>query len=338
VLVGAALTATGCEGLVFQLRPVPRATAAGAPVMAQVRKIEAVGFLDDGGKLVVELDAYNPDGARTFQLGPPRLIARSLRGGRPYELPAELAVASDDPNPDRKTYWREGPRAPEPLRPGATRTIRAMFEARGEPPQGPLDFVAVLPVEGSAPIEIDLVAHDESGPRWSRPRPVGGLYLRGGFAGVGESGGQFDVIDPIGFSFRSSFGRLVTSIDVRETFLRGTTLGATGSSGGFSGLLGLTWQPWRWHVAPYAEGGGYAGWGDLPTGGVRHVGSARVSAGILLFAGPRLTARADLPIERPLSPQRALGLRVGYTRWFHTGAAGGSDGLELSYEIGLGTP
>lgn len=337
-LVGAALVATGCEGLVFQLRPIPRATAASAPVVAQVRKVEAVGVLDDDGKLVVELDAHNADAVRTFQLGPPRLIARRARGGPPYELELEIAVASDDTSPDCKTYWREGPTAPEPLHPGATRTIRAWFASRGDPPQGPLDLVVVVPVEGSAPIEIGLVARDEGGPRWSRPRPVGGLYLRGGFAGIGQANTVFDVVDPIGFSFRSSFGRLVTSFDVRMTFLHGASDNAMGSSQGFSGLFGLARQPWHWHVAPYAEGGGYGGWGDLPTGGVRHVGAARMSAGVLLFGGPRLTALAALPIERPLSPQRAFGLRFGYTRWFHTGAGVGSDGVELSYEVGLGIP
>src|SRR5258707_1130235 len=81
-------------GTVYELRPAPRASAVGAPVTAQVRRVEWVRDLDEDGLVVVEIDAHNGDPTRSFVLEPPRLVARSAVGGPPYELALDSALAS----------------------------------------------------------------------------------------------------------------------------------------------------------------------------------------------------------------------------------------------------
>jgi hypothetical protein len=337
-LAAVALGVVGCGGTVYELRPVPRATGTDAPLTAQVRQVEWIRDLDAEGLVAVVIDAQNGDPARTFTLEPPRLLAKSTAGGAAFELELSSVLAIDDASPDRATYQKIGAKPRQPLAPGATRTMRATFQARGEPPRGPLGLVAVVPVEGAAPLELGLALPGAEGPRWQTPRPVSGLYLRGGYASLGRGNGVFYALEPVAFAFRSSFGRWVTSADLRFTFLAREGGSAPGTSQGFSGLLGLAFEPWHGMLAPYVEAGAYGGAGAAPMtiGGVRYVGAGRVSAGVLVFAARRLEAQATLPVDRPLSPQRAFGLRAGYTRWFYSGASSGTPGFELSYEVGFG--
>jgi hypothetical protein len=310
----------GCNGTAFELRPAPRVTAAGAPVTAQVRRVDCWRDGDLGGPVVVEVDLHNGDLARPYTMAAPRLVARSLWGGPTHELTLSAPSSS---------------LARDVVPPGATRTLRLEFEPRGDGPAGPYRLTLVEQVAGDAPFDLPL-ADPPNGPRWQASHPPIGVYLRSGWGYIGGSDG-ITFMEPIGLSGRFSFGRLVLGLDERYTFLFRTTTANAGSAFGLSGLVSLAWQPWSWYVAPYVEGGGFGGLGQSAQSapGSRFASSPRASAGILWFLGSRIGSQAVVPIDRPLSPQRGFGLRVAYTHWFHTGPGRGSDGVELALEFGF---
>jgi hypothetical protein len=301
-----------------------RATAPGAPITAEVRRVQCWRNCDLEAPVFVELELRNDDAARAFTLAPPRLVARNLWGGPAFEL---LLLEIDG------VASRFAPRPVVP--PGATRGLRLGFASDGEPPVGPYRLTLVEQVDGLASFEVPL-SDPPAGPRWAAPRSPIAAYVSTGFAGLGSGQRRgFFAMEPIGGSLRFSFGRLVLGFDVRYSFLFRTTMAVGGSSFGGSGLVSLGWQPWTWPLAPYVQGGTYAGLGDAPRSGEGSlVSSPRASAGVLWFFGPRLGARTDVPIDRPPSPERIGGLRVAYTRWFRTGDSGGDGGFEMSLEIG----
>jgi hypothetical protein len=322
VVLVAALAVTGCAGPTYELRGAS-ATASGAPVKAEVPRVECWRNCDLTVPVSVELDLRNDDAARTFTTALPRLTARSLWGGPTFELPL---VEIDGVSPKRA--------ARPSLSPASTRRLRLTFASDGEPPEGPYRLALVEGVDGLGSFEVPL-SDPPAGPRWGSSRPPNGVYLHTGFAGMGSRDRGFFVMEPIGGSLRFSFGRLVLGVDLRYSFLFRSAPGVGGSSFGGSGLVSVAWQPWTWRLAPYAEGGGYGGVGDSPRPHQgRFVSSPRASAGILWFFGPRVGSRTDIPIDRPLSSQRVGGLRVAYAHWFQTEEGGGSDGLEMSLELG----
>lgn len=321
-IVAAALAVAGCGGPTYELRGA-RATSSGAPVTAEVSRVRCWRNCDLAVPVAVELDLRNDDARRTFTLALPRLTARSLWGGPTFELP----LAEIDGVPAKRAVRPS-------LSPASTRRLRLAFASDGEPPEGPYRLALVEGVDGLDSFEVPL-SDPPAGPRWGSSRPPTAVYLSTGFAGIGSRDQGFFVMEPIGASLRSSFGRLVLGIDVRYSFLFRSAPGVGGSSLGGSGLVSLGWQPWTWPLSPYVQGGEYAGAGDSPQPGQgRLVSSARASAGVLWFFGSRVGARTDVPVDRPLSSQRVGGLRLAYAHWFQTGEHGGSDGLEMSLELG----
>jgi hypothetical protein len=341
-LVGAVLGVGGCNGTAFELRPTPRATAAGAPVTAQVRRVDSWRDGDLGAPVVVVVDLHNSDPARPYTTLAPRLVARSLWGGPAFELELkEIDGSGPEESADRRTYWTAGATGPSSklarpvVPPGATRTLRLEFGPGGEAPSGPYRLILLEQVDGDAPFEVPL-ADPPSGPRWQASRAPIGVYLRTGWGYIGGSQG-ITFMEPIGLSARFSFGRLVLGLDERYTFLFRTTRVDAGNAFGASGLVSLAWQPWSWYVSPYVDAGGFVGVGQSPRSAQESglVSAPRASAGILWFLGSRIGAQTLVPIDRPLSPQRGFGFRVAYTHWFHTGEGRGSDGVEMSFELGF---
>ena len=297
------------------------ATAPGAPITAEVRSVECWRSCDLDAPLTVDLELRNDDATRTFRTAPQRLVARNLWGGPAVELsPTEM-----DGAPPGETS----------LPPGTKRRLRLRFTSEGDAPVGPYRLTLVERVDGLAPFEVPL-SDPPTGPRWVARRAPVAAYVSSGFAGLGPRHGKgFFAMEPIGASLRLSFGRLVLGFDARYSFLFRTTMALGGSSFGGSGLVSLGWQPWTWHLAPYVQGGTFAGLGDgQRTGGGQWVSSPRASAGVLWSFGPRIGSRTDVPIDRPPSPERLGGLRVAYTRWYRTGDSGGDGGFEMSLEIG----
>jgi hypothetical protein len=334
----AALALAGCGGTVYELRPAPHAAAPGVPLTAEVRSVESGPNGGVAWRVIVELAVHNGDPARAFSTGPPRLTTRGAWSGPPVELELTEERPTPEESLDRSTFWESGasasgPRAPLP--PGATRTRRVVFELHDDVPPGPTRMVLTVPVDGGSPIEL-VLADVAGGSRWRTTRPPTGGYVRSGVAFVGADNG-FTAIEPIGLAARFSFGRLVLSLDYRYTFLQRPPAPTPGDSFGLSGIVGLSWQPWTWHFAPYAEGGAFAGTGRASSAADQSQTSfaPRVSGGVMGFFGPRLGDEAKVAVDRPLSPQRRLGVRVGYTRWFHTGLAQRSDGVEMSLETGF---
>jgi hypothetical protein len=339
-VVAAALALAGCSGPLYELQGA-RAKAPGAPLTAEVRSVECWRSCDLDAPLFVELELRNDDAARALTTAPPRLAARSLWGGPTFELAlTEIDGMPPEEAMGRSAYWSAGATGPtHPVRravpPGATLKVRLRFAADGEAPVGPYRLTLVEQVDGTPPFEVPL-SDPPAGPRWAAQRaPIAG-YVSSSFAGVGSGQRRgFFAMEPIGTSLRLSFGRLVLGFDVRYSFLFRTTMAVGGSSFGGSALVSLGWQPWTWHLAPYVQGGSYGGLGDASrAGSAGLVSSPRASAGVLWSFGPRLGSRTDVPVDRPMSPQRLGGLRLAYTHWFRTGDSGGDGGFEMSLELG----
>jgi hypothetical protein len=334
----AALLTTGCGLPSYELVPLPRVAVPAAPVTVEARRIFWAGVLGDRVIATVELVTTNADPARSFATGPPRLFVRSAVGGptRDFVMEARYVADSDE------ARWAAEPVAVQSLGPGARRVTRARFVLNGgEAPQGPLYVAVVVPVEGQAALEVPLADPRLGGPRWVTPRQSPGVYVRGGVIQFGDPYGPhaFDAVEPLGVSSRRAFGRWVIGFDERLTILyqTGDVIAKPADNSGLSFLANVAWEPWRFPVAPYFEGGTYVGLSRADIHASTHLtASPRLGAGILLNLGPRLGRVGPLPFEAPMSPLRQGGLRFGYAHWFHTGEPGGSDGFEFSAEIGFG--
>jgi hypothetical protein len=319
----AAALAAGCGGPFYDLRPAPRAETPGNAVAVRVPRVEWRGQLGSYCAATVELEVSNGDAARAASIGAPRLVAGSALGGPSLDF----ELKSPDLDQDRT------------VAPGATRVFRAAFvSSAADGPQGPLRLTVVVPVEGQGAVEVPIADPRPGGPRWLAPRASGGAYLRGSWSLLGDRSTAFHVLEPVGLSARRSFGRWVVAFDERYTFLyqTGANIPSLGRAMGLSFLVDVAWEPWRFPLAPYVEGGGFGGFATSGDGGSRWSGAGRASGGVLIMGGPRLGAGGALPFEGPASPQRQAGLRLGYTRWFYSGAGAGTSGFELSVEIGFG--
>jgi hypothetical protein len=287
---------------------------------------------------MIELEVANTDPARAFAVGPPRLVAGSALGGPPFDFDLEDEGLKQL---DREAAWK-GATPDRRVGPGATRVTRAKFLLKKNPdaPQGPYRITVVVPVEGQAPLELAIADPRPGGPRWGTPMQSPGAYVRGGWADMGGRNDAFQVIEPIGISGRRAFGRLVIGFDERFTFLYKTAdaLSVADRATGLSFLANVAWEPWRFPVAPYLEGGVFVGFGPDPfeMGRARWSAAPRVAGGLLLMQGSRLGSGSPLPFEAPTSPQRVFGMRIGYAHWFNTGASGGTGGIEFAIEVGFG--
>jgi hypothetical protein len=343
LLVAGALVTGGCASRVFQLSPVPRAGDGTAPVKAQVRQIAWAAQAEDGdlfsgAQATVEIDLYNADPARTFVVGPPRLVGRQALGG-PEITFQRVAADEAEPAPGGGLVAATASHA-FTLKPHESRTVWAAFTAPdADRLRGTVHLSVVVPVDGQAALEIAIADPVPGGPRWRQDRPVAGGYTTGGLSFLWGTE-TTTVMEPIGLSYRMSHERWVIGIDARYAYLYQESLAGGPPSMGFSLLAQLSWQPWHGRIAPYMEAGSYTGREFPPSAyaqaGARLIELPRVGAGILIVSGPRLGGSGALPFDRPLSPQHRGALRVGYTRWFNTGERGGTGGLQLSFETGFG--
>jgi hypothetical protein len=326
VVVVIALGALGCAESIYELQPVPRAGDGTPPVKAQVRRVSWLGQPESGGlgegaQLGVEVDLYVADATRVFVVDPVRVEARPALGG-----PALVLTSAGDATP-----------GPMTLQPHEARTIWATFDLPDiDPPRGPQRLVVIVPVQGQPSLELAVADPVAGGPRWPAGR-VAGAYFFSALAFAGSP--RLSVMEPLGFAARLARERWVLGLGASYTFLYQEALAGGPPAHGVSLHAQVTWQPWTSRFAPYVEVGTFTGIQAPPPAysmSARTLELPRVSAGVLLSLGKRLGEAGPLPFEHVLSPQRELGLRLGYTRWFNTGEHGGSGGLELSVERGFG--
>jgi hypothetical protein len=326
VVAAVALGTFGCAGTLYELQPVPRAGDGTPAVKAQVRRLSWAGQPESGGlaegaQLGVEVDLYVADATRVFVVGPVRAEARPALGG-----PAVVLAPAEGETP-----------GPMTLQPREGRTVWVTFDVPdADPPRGPQRLVVIVPVQGQPNLELAIADPVPGGPRWSAGRVVGAYF----FSGLAFAGSpRLSVMEPLGFAARLARGRWVLGLGASYTFLYQEALAGGPPAHGVSLHAQVTWQPWTWRFAPYVEVGTFTGYQDPPPAysmSARTLELPRVSAGVLLSLGKRLGETGALPFEHVLSPQRELGLRLGYTRWFNTGERGGSGGVELSVERGFG--
>jgi hypothetical protein len=331
-----ALGAWGCAATRgYDLQPVAHAGDGMPPVKAQVRRVvwadqPESGDLFGGAEVSAEVDLYDADPARTFVAGALRLEARPALGG-----PARALV----PQGQETTEDAAVPSNPNELvlRPHETRTLWVTFEVpEDDPPRGIQRLVVIVPISGQPDLELPIADPVAGGPRWRAGR-VRGLYAISKFGGVGKLG--LDAMEPVGFAVRFSRERWVLGFGGTLTYLYQQTFAGGPPAFGLSVHAQLTFAPWTSRFAPYVEVGSFNGFQDPPTGYTasrRGLELPRASLGVLVSFGGRLGATGALPFEHELSPQHVFGLRVAYTRWFNTGEAGGSEGLEIGIERGFG--
>ena len=295
---------------------------------AQVRNLAWQNQPDDGdlaagASVTVEVDVYDADVAGRRTVGPVGLVADAATGG----VRTTLAPGEGDR------------REPLTLKPGEGQSVAATFALPDDDSlRGPARLVVVVPVEGLPALEIPIADPGRGGPRWVSDQPVLGQYLYGG---VSQPIGPHDLvaIDPLGAALRASWGRFVVGIEASFTLLYQEALAGGPPGYGVSGLAQVTWQPWRWSIAPYVEGGGFLGRQKPPAAypaPAQTIDVPRVGGGLLFTWGPRLGPASPLPFDRPLSPQRRSGGRLGYTRGFDldVGTSGGAGGVGLWFERG----
>lgn len=322
--------ASGCRSWTrYQLAPVARAGDGSLPVKAQVRQIHWArqpesGGLDDEAHVAVDLDVYDADPTHTFAFGQPVLLATPAWGGPSLAFTLLKTEGA----------WKT-------LAPGQAQTIRLHFAApSAEPARGPQRLVLVVPVAGSVPLSITLADTGPDTPRW-KAGSVHGEYLFGGMSLLlSPRRNDFTIVEPFGIAGRRSWDRIVLGLGTSFGWVQQDALAAGPPALGLSMVAQLTWQPWRWHVAPYVEGGIFGGRENPPAAyyqaAVRWLALPRVGGGLLFTWGPHLSASGSLPFDRPPSPQRRSGFRFGYTHWFNTGDAHGTDGYQFAFEQGFG--
>jgi hypothetical protein len=333
-LAASLLLASACAGRQYDLVPVPRAGDGAPPVKAQVRHIRwgaqpEGGSLDPGASVAVEVDLYNADRARPAVVGMPSLVAHPALGGPPVRFDIEEPM---------------GPAGT--LAPGESRTIWATYTApEDDCPRGPLKLVLVIPVEGQPSLEVVVADPVPGGSRWIAPRLPLAMYLFSSYASLRPRndstgfGANTTAFEPIGVAARVSLGQWVLGISESWANVYQEALAGGPPAFGFTSLAQLTWQPWLFPVAPYAEGGVLVGFQKSPQAygdDTRTIAVPRVGLGLLLsFGAPRIGGTGPLPFDRPLARQRRYGLRVGATRWFNAGGENGLLGLQISFEMSI---
>jgi hypothetical protein len=334
----------GC-GTTYDVVPVARAGDGAPPVKAQIRQIKwwrqpESGGLAEGASVAVEVDLYNAGPAGTFLVGPPRMEARPALGGPSvaFELREEVGGGFGVPSELSRAAYGDsaGPSPGLVLAPGVGRTVRATFDVpQRDLPRGPQRLVVVVPVRGAPDLEIAVADPVPGGPRWPKGPPVG-VYAFSKFGGVGRL--NLDAMEPVGLAVRMSRGRWIVGVGATATYLYRQELAGGPPAFGTSLHAQLTWQPWRWTIAPYVEAGTFLGFQEPPPAyftPAHGLVLPRLSYGAVWTFGSRLGSAGALPFERPLSAQRVFGIRLGLTQWFNTNESS-ADGLEIVIERGFG--
>jgi hypothetical protein len=328
-LLAAVLAGGGCGIPVvpFTLVPVPRAGDGDPPVKAQVRRVAVTGDLlgagsrpDENSRLQIEIDVYNADPQRSFDLGLPRVRTQAALGG-PVSQAGVLTI-SELGLRSKVTSWPSRPANvgsdwPVRLTPGQTRTFSVAYDGLSPcDAGGPLRILLTIPVVGQPALEMVLAAPVADGVRWRDDRAPAVLVWGGSWTTLSGSGGS--LLEPLGLGIFRSKGRLVCGWQQRFGMLYRDRLASGPPAVAWTQGMHLGWHPWRFPVGVYASAAVLFGLESPP---VAYQGASgrstdflllpRLSAGVIFNAGSPLTGATLLPVDQPRSAMRRFAVRVG---------------------------